>query len=157
MIRVLFVCTGNICRSPTAEGVFRHLVTAAGLEDQFDIASAGTDSYHVGEAPDHRAIKIARENGVDISAQRAQQVKPEDFENYEYIFAMDSSHLQELQRRAPAGSLAHITLFLEALEETGDDVPDPWYGNEEDFKRVYAMVDKGARAILQKIRGTFAL
>lgn len=157
MIRVLFVCTGNICRSPTAEGVFRHLVTAAGLGDQFEIASAGTDSYHVGEAPDDRAVKIARDNDVDISAQRARQVQAEDFDNYEYIFAMDSGHLQELQRRAPAGSLAHVTLFLSEIDDAGDDVPDPWYGNEEDFQRVYAMIDKGARAILQKIRDTFAL
>ncbi len=157
MIRVLFVCTGNICRSPTAEGVFRHLVTAAGLENAFDIASAGTDSYHVGEAPDTRAIKVARENGVDISGQRAQQVQPEDFENFEYIFAMDNGHLQELQHRAPPGSLAHIALFLDTADGTENDVPDPWYGSEEDFHRVYAMVDKGARAILEKIRGTFAL
>lgn len=157
MIRVLFVCTGNICRSPTAEGVFRQLATAAGLDSAFTIASAGTDSYHVGEPPDERAVKVARENGVDISAQRARQVKPEDFENYEYIFAMDRGHLHELQQRAPAGSLAHIALFLEAGDGTAQDVPDPWYGNEEDFKRVYAMVDKGARAILQKIRGTFSL
>jgi protein-tyrosine phosphatase len=157
MIRVLFVCTGNICRSPTAEGVFRHLVTAAGLENAFDIASAGTDSYHVGEAPDARAIKVARENGVDISYQRAQQVQTEDFENFEYIFAMDNGHLQELQRRAPPGSLAHITLFLDAVDGAESDVPDPWYGSEEDFHRVYVMVDKGARAILEKIRGTFAL
>lgn len=133
------------------------MVTAAGLDGQFDIASAGTDSYHVGEAPDDRAIKIARENGVDLSALRAQQLQPEDFDNYEYIFAMDSGHLQELQHRAPPGSLAHISLFLADGAEPGKDVPDPWYGNEEDFKRVYAMVDKGARAILQNIRGTFAL
>ena len=157
MIRVLFVCTGNICRSPTAEGVFRHLVTAAGLEDRFLIASAGTDSYHVGEAPDDRAIKIAKARGVDISAQRAQQVKAEDFETFEYIFAMDNSHLQELQRRAPAGSLAHITLFSDGIEDMAADVPDPWYGAEEDFERVYDMIETGARAILKKIRGTLSL
>jgi len=157
MIRVLFVCTGNICRSPTAEGVFRHLVAAAGLSAQFDVASAGTDSYHAGEPPDSRAISVARENGVDISAQRARQVVPEDFDNYEYIFAMDKSHLQALQRRAPAGSLAHITLFLEGLGGEISEVPDPWYGGADDFKRVYVMIDEGARAILENIRGTFSI
>lgn len=157
MIRVLFVCTGNICRSPTAEGVFRHLVTAAGLEDRFLIASAGTDSYHIGKAPDDRAIKVAKARGVDLSAQRAQAVKEEDFETYEYIFAMDNSHLQELTRRAPPGSLAHITLFSDGIEGLAADVPDPWYGTEEDFERVYDMVETGAQAILKKIRGTFSL
>jgi len=157
MIRVLFVCTGNICRSPTAEGVFRHLVETAGLAAAFEIDSAGTDAYHAGDPPDARAIKTARDNGVEIADQRARQVTVADFDNYEYIFAMDRGHLTALQSLAPAGSLAHITLFMAAAEDAAPDVPDPWYGGEDAFRQVYAMIEKGARAILDNIRGTFEI
>lgn len=157
MISVLFVCTGNICRSPTAEGVFRHLVMAAGLEKQFHIDSAGVDSYHVGEAPDKRAVKIARSNGVTLDEQRARGLKPEDFATFDYIYAMDGGHLFDMQQHAPDEAKNKIQLFMAAAGLGEDDVPDPWYGTDADFEKVFNMVDEGARALLHKIKETHGL
>ncbi|MDE1152878.1 MAG: low molecular weight phosphotyrosine protein phosphatase [Micavibrio sp.] len=144
MINVLFVCTGNICRSPTAEGVFRQLVADAGLTAHIRTASAGVESYHVGEPPDARAIEIAAHNDVDISGQRAHAFKPADFTAFEYIYAMDEGHMRILQRRAPAG--AKLAMFLE-----DGDVPDPWYGNMKDFNDVYAMIAERCQQLLAAI------
>jgi len=151
VIRVLFVCTGNICRSPTAEGVFRHLVGQEGLSDQFAIGSAGTDAYHVGDAPDRRAIRIAKSRGIDIAQQRARALTAQDYADYDYILAMDGGHLHELQSRAPQGHRARIGMFL---PEGGarPDVPDPWYGEEKDFEEVYDLVLGGAKALLARLR-----
>jgi protein-tyrosine phosphatase len=147
-LRVLFVCTGNICRSPTAEGVFRHLVSRAGLEGAFHIESAGTEDYHEGEPPDHRTVKCALEKGVDLSRQRARQVKPADFTGFDYIYAMDSGHYRILTKRAPKTAQEKITMF----RADGADVPDPWYGTEADFENVYALVHENATALLKKLR-----
>jgi len=147
-LRVLFVCTGNICRSPTAEGVFRHLASASGLEAAFHIDSAGTEDYHEGEPPDARTVKKALEKGVDLSRQRARQVKAADFADFDYIYAMDSGHHRILTKRAPETAREKIIMF----RADGEDVPDPWYGTEADFENVYALVHENAGALLKKLR-----
>jgi protein-tyrosine phosphatase len=147
-LRILFVCTGNICRSPTAEGVFRHLVGAAGLESAFHIESAGTEDYHAGETPDARSVKKALEKGVDLSRQRARQVREADFSDFDYIYAMDSGHHRILAKRAPKAATAKLVMF----RADGEDVPDPWYGTEADFENVYALVHDNAGALLKKLR-----
>ena len=153
VIRILFVCTGNICRSPTAEGVFRHLVEKEGLAPYFEIGSAGTDSYHEGQGPDKRAIKIAKKHGVHIGDQKARALKAEDYETYDYIFAMDGGHFHELKERAPKKHKAQIQMFLTASTHLDKhEVPDPWYGNEKDFEDVFALVFTGSTALLKKIR-----
>ena len=148
-ISVLVVCTGNICRSPTAEGVLRHLAAKRGLSDQIHVASAGTHDYHVGEPPDARTLKHGAKRGYDFSSQRAAQVKKQDFEEFDYILAMDRTHLRILRSMQPPGSRAQLGLFLEASGRwKGEDVPDPYYGGVEGFERVLDMVEEaGARWI----------
>ncbi len=153
VIRILFVCTGNICRSPTAEGVFRHLVDKEGLKDRFQIDSAGTDSYHAGQGPDKRAVKIAKKYGVSIGHQLARALTAKDYDTYDYIFAMDGGHFHELKERAPAKHKAQIQMFLSACTHIDkQEVPDPWYGDEKDFEQVFGLVNEGAQALLKKIR-----
>lgn len=152
-LRVLFVCTGNICRSPTAEGVFRHLAHAEGVGASFVVASAGTDGYHAGEKPDPRAIKVARTHGVAIDHLKARAIEQDDFFSFDYIYAMDGGHLYEMQQRAPQNYTAKIAMFLSATDDIIEmDVPDPWYGSEDDFKNAYDLIDRGARALLRKLR-----
>lgn len=152
-VKIIFVCTGNICRSPTAEGVFRHLAAAAGLESRFQIDSAGTDSYHVGEAPDKRAVKIAARHGVSLQGQRARALAPADFNAFDYLFAMDGGHLFDMQNRAPQGHTGRIELFLSAAGIDGrQDVPDPWYGSEADFEDVFALVSSASEKLLNRLK-----
>ena len=144
-LAVLVVCTGNICRSPTGEGVLRHRAEARGLSGRVAVRSAGTHDYHVGESPDRRSMKHASKRGYDLSAQRAMQVERAHFDEYDYILAMDRGHLRILKQMAPAGSRARIGLFLEASADWhGEDVPDPYYGGPEDFERVLDMVEEAA-------------
>lgn len=145
-LRLLFVCTGNICRSPTAEGVFRHLAAEAGLSRRFELDSAGTGSSHVGQHPDPRAISVARDNGVDISGLVARNVKNTDFANFDYILAMDGGHFRQLKAQAPAKARARVRMFLEH-----GDVPDPWYGDRIDFVEAYALIADGAAALLDTL------
>ena len=153
MISILFVCTGNICRSPTAEGVFRHLVAEAGLESRFRIESAGTEGYHAGSPPDHRAVKIAGKKGVSLAGQVARPLERDDYQSFDYIYAMDGEHFYELHQRAPKERRAKIDMFLSLVPQLNTkEVPDPWYGSESDFEHVYRLVDAGARAILDTIR-----
>jgi protein-tyrosine phosphatase len=150
-ISVLVVCTGNICRSPTGEGVLRHLARARGLDGRLRIASAGTHDYHVGEPPDPRTLKHASKRGYDFSAQRAAQVRKQDFEAFDYILAMDRSHLRILRSMQPPGSKAKVGLFLEASGKwKGEDVPDPYYGGGEGFERVLDMVEEAAQRWLDR-------
>ena len=152
MIKVLFVCTGNICRSPTAEAVFRALTEKEGLGGRFHVDSAGTEAqHHAGEAPDPRAIRVARRNGVDLGG-AARRVEEGDFFGFDYIFAMDGGHLDALRRRRPADATAKIAPFLPA-----GDVPDPWYGGEKDFESVFALVHDGSRTILDHIKKDHSL
>jgi low molecular weight protein-tyrosine phosphatase len=148
---ILFVCTGNICRSPTAHGVFLHMVRTAGLAAQLRVDSAGTHDYHVGEPPDARAQAHARRRGYDLSALRARQVTPRDFVGFERILAMDRGHLAILRRQAPAG-YAGLGLFMDyARPSPGPDVPDPYYGGEAGFERVLDMIELAARGLLRSL------
>ena len=151
MIRVLFVCLGNICRSPTAEGTFRAQVKAAGLEGQIDIDSAGTASYHVGEPPDSRAQAAARKRGIDISHLRARQARPEDFKRFDYVLAMDLENHRNLKTICPAGHEDRLGLFLDFAPSLGRrEVPDPYY--EGGFDGVYDMIEQAAEGLLDDVR-----
>jgi protein-tyrosine phosphatase len=142
-LSVLVVCTGNICRSSTGEGVLRHLAKERGFADRVRIASAGTHDYHVGEPPDARSVKHASKRGYDLSAQRAAQVSREDFSNHDYILAMDRGHLRILRGLQPPGSRAKLGLFLEASGRWKDeDVPDPYYGGTAGFEQVLDMIEE---------------
>ena len=151
-LSVLVVCTGNICRSPTGEGVLRHRAKARGLEDRLEIRSAGTHDYHVGECPDGRSMKHALKRGYDLSTQRAMQVSAGHFNEYDYILAMDRGHLRILNRMAPEGARARVGLFLEASGKwRGEDVPDPYYGGVEGFELVLDMVEEAADRWLDRM------
>lgn len=144
---VLFVCLGNICRSPLAEGVFRALATEAGDADRFRIDSAGTGAWHAGNPPDPRSIEIAAKYGIDLSAQRARQIRTEDFSEYDTILAMDSSNLTTLRSRAGAGT-AEIRQLLHTPPR---DVPDPYYGGPDGFEEVYRLVRSGCEDFLNTV------
>jgi len=146
-MKVLFVCTGNICRSPTAAGVFAHFVREAGLEDSIQVESAGTHDYHAGEAPDKRAQGHARLRVYDLSALRARQVRKRDFENFDLIIAMDHGHLEILQNNCAPEQRGKIRLLIK-----GRDVPDPYYGGPEGFDRVLDMVEAACLALLGEVR-----
>ncbi len=152
-ISVVFVCMGNICRSPTAESVFRHYVESAGLAEHILIDSAGTHDYHIGDKPDARAQRAAQQRGYDMSRLRGRQVGEDDFQRFDYVLAMDSSNLAILQRITPPGSKTRARLFLEYARHHGErEVPDPYYGGEDGFERVLDMVEDAAQGLLQEIR-----
>jgi protein-tyrosine phosphatase len=151
-VSVLVVCTGNICRSPTGEGVLRHLAAKRGLADRVTVRSAGTHDYHVGECPDTRTLRHAQRRGYDLSSQRAMQVSPEHFHEYDYILAMDRGHLRILRKMAPEDAKARLGMFLEASSRwQGADVPDPYYGGPEGFDLVLDMVEEAAERWLDRI------
>lgn len=153
MVKVLFVCTGNICRSPTAHGVFRAFVRDSGLEGRIHTDSAGTSGYHVGEPPDRRSRELARQRGYDLSDLRARRVTVADFREFGHILAMDRSHLDALLRMAPADSTADVRLFLDyAPGWPVREVPDPYYGGALGFVEVLEMVEAASRGLLETIR-----
>ena len=150
-VSVLVVCTGNICRSPTGEGVLRHLVERRGLADRVRIESAGTHDYHVGEGPDPRSVRHAAKRGYDLAPLRASQVSARDFHEYDYILAMDRGHLRILRSMQPSGSRAQLGLFLEASGRwKGEDVPDPYYGGAAGFDLVLDMAEEAAERWLDR-------
>lgn len=151
--KVLFVCMGNICRSPTAHGVFRSMVIEQGLEDAIAIDSAGTLAYHVGEQPDRRAQSTAKNRGVDLSDIYARKAVAEDFEIFDYILAMDQLNVDELLGIAPEGLGHKVQLFLEyAPDLKWTEVPDPYYGGPSGFVRVYDMVEEASKGLLKDIQ-----
>ncbi|MCK9532052.1 MAG: low molecular weight phosphotyrosine protein phosphatase [Gammaproteobacteria bacterium] len=152
-VNVLFICMGNICRSPTAQGAFERLVDEAGLRATIGIDSAGTHDYHVGKPPDHRAQETALRRGVDLSGQRARQVENLDFERFDYILAMDHQNHAALLRDCPADHRHKVRLFLEFAAELGEDeVPDPYYGGQHGFDHVFDLVEAAGRGLLEEIR-----
>jgi protein-tyrosine phosphatase len=152
-VSVVFVCMGNICRSPTAEVVFRHYVDDAGLSRQILIDSAGTHNYHVGDPPDLRAQQAAQQRGYNMSGLRGRQVSISDFHRFDYVLAMDRANLAILQRLAPPDSETQLRLFLEyARHYTEREVPDPYYGGADGFERVLDMAEDAAEGLLQHIR-----
>ncbi len=152
-MKILFVCLGNICRSPTVEGVARALAAreAADLPLQFD--SAGTADYHIGEPPDSRAIQAAHRRGYDISGLRGRQVQAEDFRQFDLILAMDEENLRNLRAMAPHGFEDRVRLFMSYCDEPGcATVPDPYYGGTEHFEQVLDLSEKGVRGLLRNLR-----
>jgi protein-tyrosine phosphatase len=154
-VRVLMVCTGNICRSPTAEGVLRAMARAAGLGERLLVDSAGVAGYHVGEPPDPRSQAHARRRGYELSGLRARQVVEADFERFDWLLAMDRGHLRELRDRAPDGATARLALLLDfaGAGAAGCDVPDPYDGGPDDFERVLDLVEAGCAGVLRQLLG----
>ncbi|PCJ20184.1 MAG: phosphotyrosine protein phosphatase [Gammaproteobacteria bacterium] len=149
MIKVLFVCLGNICRSPTAHGVFEHLVAQAGLSDSIRVESAGTGAYHVGEPSDPRSVQEASKRGYDLSAIRAQQVKANDFQRFDYILAMDHSNLADLKALCPVEHQSKVALFLDYGQVYSEqEVPDPYYGGGKGFLKVLDLVEDASQGLL---------
>ena len=151
-IKILFVCMGNICRSPTAQGVFESLVATAQLEDHIVTDSAGTHAYHVGKQPDQRATQAALLRGIDLSSQRARRVEPGDFVSFDYVLAMDSSNLDDLLSVCPQEHQTKVRLFLDFAEGSTREVPDPYYGGSQGFERVLDLVEEGARGLLTDVQ-----
>ena len=153
MVKILFVCTGNICRSPTAEAVLRHMVNQSEHLQHITYDSAGTHGYHIGEAPDKRTIAMAKKRGIIMDDLKARQVRASDFNDFNLILGMDSSHVRQLKQFAPQDHKAEISLFLEyAGIKDSIDVPDPYYGSSKDFEHVLNLIEAGIDAMLNRWR-----
>jgi protein-tyrosine phosphatase len=158
MVKVLFVCMGNICRSPTAEGVFRKLVEEVDLQDRIEIDSAGTHAYHIGEPPDHRARQAAARRGIDLSRIRGRQATAEDISRFDYVLAMDDQNRQHLLGMSMENNAGNVRLFLEYAEDpVTQDVPDPYYGGPGGFERVLDMIEDACRGLLKDIYQRYQL
>jgi protein-tyrosine phosphatase len=156
--RILFVCLGNICRSPMAEGVFRRVVETEGLADRFEIDSAGLGAWHSGQAPDNRAQAAAKLRGIDISGQCARQVELKDFARFDLLLVMDRSNYAELKRRAPAEGRGKIRHFLDFAPHTGTkDVSDPFFGGTEGFDHALDLIEQAANGLLASLVGEEAV
>ena len=152
-VSVLCVCMGNICRSPTAHGIFRRLVEQEGLADYILIDSAGTHAYHVGKPPDERAQATALKRGFDLSDLRARQAAAADFEQYDYVLAMDRENHEILASLCPAGYEERLSLFLDYAPDLGiREVPDPYWGGEQGFEQVFDMLEAASLGLLEEIR-----
>ncbi|MCK9991345.1 MAG: low molecular weight protein-tyrosine-phosphatase [Rugosibacter sp.] len=156
--KILFVCTGNICRSPTAEGVARALAARLGVAHLFLFDSAGTQGFHAGEPPDARAVKAAAQRGYDLSGLRARQVVEKDFARFDYVLAMDQGHLQSLAKRCPPAAKDRLGLFLDYAQASAvaepalaGGVPDPYYGGPEGFEYVLDVVEATAQRLIRHL------
>ena len=151
--RILFVCMGNICRSPTAEGVFRKIAREEAPDLRLEIDSAGTHDYHVGDPPDPRAIAAAMRRGVDLTPLRARQLEPADFERFDLLLAMDRRNVGDALALAPATGRERLRLFLEYVPGApSHEVPDPYYGEADGLEQVLDLVEAGSRGLLQALR-----
>ena len=156
-VSVLFVCMGNICRSPTAEGVFRHLLQQEGHDNWIFTDSAGTHAYHIGEQPDSRAQQTARNRGIDLSDLRGRKAIKNDFEEFDYVLAMDDDNYQILESKCPAGLEDKLSLFLDFSKEYSEtQVPDPYYGGDQGFEHVFDLVESASRGLLDDITKRFS-
>jgi len=151
-MRLLFVCLGNICRSPTAEGVMRHKLQLAGLAEQVQVDSCGTAAWHVGKAPDPRTRAAAEQRGYRLHDLRARSLQDDDFAHFDLILAMDHDNLQQLQRLCPRGATAELDLFLRRGGLAEHEVPDPYYGGAEGFERVLDMVELACDRLIEQLR-----
>ena len=153
MVKVLFVCTGNICRSPTAEGMFRNLVEGENLADLINVESAGTGTWHLGEPPDKRSQAAALRRGVDLSEQRSRQVGERDLRDFDYILAMDLGHMAHLERMGQEKTRGHLSLFLDFAPGCPErEVPDPYYGGPDGFEHVLNLIELASQGLLEAIR-----
>lgn len=146
--KVLFVCLGNICRSPTAHGIFEQLVEQRDLTQRIAVDSAGTAAWHTGKAPDSRSIQAARKRGYELKHLRARQAIVDDFDEFDVILAMDNSNLQDLRELCPSHFTGHLSLFLDFAKDTETQVPDPYHGGEEGFERVLDLVEDACEGLL---------
>jgi len=154
-VNVLFVCMGNICRSPLAHGLFEAMVAKEGLSEMIIVDSAGTHAYHVGNPPDPRSQETALRHGIDLSGQRARRVAQPDFERFDYILAMDRDNYSLLADSCPDEQRHKLSLFLEFAPELPErEVPDPYYGGASGFEQVYNLVEAASRGLLEEIRKT---
>ena len=155
-VAVLFVCLGNICRSPTAQGVFQKIVDETGLSEKILVDSAGTSGWHIGEPPDQRTVNCARQYAVNLSQLRGRKTASSDFQQFDYILAMDESNLADLQSLRPENYRGHLGLFLDFSDQKHyTEVPDPYYGDGDGFELVYRLVDDAGRGLLQHIQKNF--
>lgn len=153
-VSVLFVCLGNICRSPLAEGVFRHIVEQQGISNRITTDSAGTGGWHTGEAPDRRSIAVAAENGIDLSRLKARQINKRDFSTFDLILGMDASNVANIRRIAPDEARNRVHLFSALTLGESWDVPDPYYGDASDFERVYHMISEGCMSLAERLKSS---
>ncbi len=152
MVRVLFVCMGNICRSPLAQGAFEDLVRREGLEDEICVDSAGTHSYHIGRPPDERAQRSAAKRGLDLGSQRARRIEPEDCESFDYVLTMDEENYRAVAALCRRGG-AEVRPFLDyAPDRVETEVPDPFYGGSEGFEHVMDLVEAASKGLLKEIK-----
>lgn len=153
MTRILFVCMGNICRSPTAEGVSRNIIINSGIDEFIKVDSAGTHGYHIGEPPDPRTCEAALRRGIDLTNLRARKVVPLDFEHFDLLLAMDRDNLELLKRGARPEYHAKLGLFMSyASRFDTDEVPDPYYGGEQGFELVLDMAEDAGRGLIETLQ-----
>ncbi|OHE83412.1 MAG: phosphotyrosine protein phosphatase [Lysobacterales bacterium RIFOXYA1_FULL_69_10] len=150
-MRLLVVCLGNICRSPTAEGLIRHRLEGASLADRVTIDSAGTGDWHVGQAPDRRSIACASGHGIDLSGLRARQIEPSDFHAFDWLLCADSANLRDVRRLTPPGAPAQTALLLEWAGLEQREVPDPYTGDAQQFERVWALLERAADGVVARM------
>ena len=154
VFKILTVCTGNICRSPSAEVILRQQIAAAGLDREVEVDSAGTADYHIGEPPSDPAVRLAARRGYDLTALRARQVAREDFEIFDLMLPMDRGHLSRLTRLQPAGSKCRLHLFLEVLPQAGPDLPDPYYRGDPDYERMLDLIEAAVPGWIARLQET---
>ncbi|MEA2118399.1 low molecular weight protein-tyrosine-phosphatase [Halovibrio sp. HP20-50] len=151
-MKVLFVCLGNICRSPTAEGVFRRALEQAGMANDVEIDSCGVGNWHIGKAPDTRAQEAAQRRGINLSDLRARQLSEQDFAEFDYVLGMDQDNLRAMRDLKPANSQSYIGLFLDFAGTPGAEVPDPYFGGDEWFENVLDMIEAASEGLIRQLK-----